>query len=239
MARPWKRTNSECSKTCTCVTGPSNSTSNEALTVSGKVIARPSHVTVSSMIYTIGHSNHPIQEFLARLRRHGITALADVRSTPYSRFNPQFRREKLQASLAEVGIQYVFLGEELGARSQDPTCYDPDGRVSYAKLARTELFRRGIQRLKTGMAQHRISLMCAEGEPLECHRTILVARELTREGVAVTHILGDGSLETHEHALQRLAQSLGLTDTDMFSDEAALLEQAYDLQAARIAYVKR
>ena len=191
------------------------------------------------MIHTIGHSNHPIDRFLGLLQPHGITAVADVRSTPYSRFNPQFRREKLQAALAGAGIQYVFLGEELGARSQDPTCYDPDGRVSYARLAKTDLFRRGIERLKTGMAEHRISLMCAEREPLECHRTILVSRELTRDGVAVTHILGDGSLETHEHAMQRLAASLKLTDMDLFSTPADRVERAYDLQAARIAYVKK
>jgi uncharacterized protein (DUF488 family) len=191
------------------------------------------------MIHTIGHSNHPIERFLALLQPQGITAVADVRSTPYSRFNPQFRREKLQAALAEVGIQYVFLGVELGARSQDPACYDSEGRVSYARLAGTDLFRKGIERLKTGMAEHRISIMCAEREPLECHRTILVARELVREGVAVTHILGDGSLESHEHALQRLATSLKLTAGDLFSNPAGLIEQAYELQAARIAYVKK
>jgi uncharacterized protein (DUF488 family) len=191
------------------------------------------------MIYTIGHSNHPIERFLGLLQAHTITAVADVRSTPYSRFNPQFRREKLQAALANIGIQYVFLGEELGARSQDPACYDSEGRVSYAKLAGTDLFRKGIARLRAGMADHRISLLCAEREPLECHRTILVARELVREGVPVTHILGDGSLESHEHALQRLAASLKLTATDLFNDSAALIEQAYDLQAARIAYVKK
>jgi len=193
------------------------------------------------MIYTVGHSNHPIERFLGLLQPHGITAVADVRSTPYSRFNPQFRREKLQAALASVGIQYVFLGQELGARSQDPACYDSEGRVSYAKLAGTELFRNGIARLRAGLADHRISLMCAEREPLECHRTILVARELVREGVPVAHILGDGSLEPHEHTLQRLAASLKLTgsDGDLFSSPADLIEQAYDLQAARIAYVKK
>jgi len=191
------------------------------------------------MIYTIGHSNHPIERFLGLLQPHAITAVADVRSTPYSRFNPQFRREKLQAALASVGIQYVFLGQELGARSQDPACYDSEGRVSYAKLARTELFRQGIARLRAGMADHRISLMCAEREPLDCHRTILVSRELVREGVPVTHILGDGSLESHQHTLQRLAEDLKLVRDDLFSDSAALIEQAYDLQAARIAYVKK
>jgi uncharacterized protein (DUF488 family) len=191
------------------------------------------------MIHSIGHSNHPIQDFLDLLQRHGITAIADVRSTPYSRFNPQFRREKLQASLAQAGIQYVFLGEELGARSQDPACYDADGRVSYARLARTELFRSGIERLKSGMTQHRMSLMCAEREPLDCHRTILVARELEREGIPVSHILSDGSLESHEHAMQRLATSLKLTTTDLFSGPADLIDQAYDTQAGRIAYVKK
>jgi uncharacterized protein (DUF488 family) len=191
------------------------------------------------MIYTVGHSNHPIGRFLGLLQSHGITAVADVRSTPYSRFNPQFRREKLQAALAAAGIQYVFLGEELGARSQDPACYDADGRVSYARLARTDLFRKGIARLKTGMADHRISLMCAEREPLECHRTILVSRELVREGVAVTHILADGALETHEHAIQRLATTLGLPEADLFSDSAERVEHAYDVQAGKMAYVKK
>jgi uncharacterized protein (DUF488 family) len=191
------------------------------------------------MIHTIGHSNHPIERFLALLEPQGITAVADVRSTPYSRFNPQFRREKLQAALAGVGIQYVFLGVELGARSQDPACYDSEGRVSYARLAGTDLFRKGIERLRTGMAEHRTSLMCAEREPLECHRTILVARELVREGVAVTHILADGSLESHEHAMQRLATSLKLAAGDLFGNSADSIERAYDLQAARIAYVKK
>jgi uncharacterized protein (DUF488 family) len=191
------------------------------------------------MILTIGHSNHPIQHFLELLQRHAVTAIADVRSTPYSRFNPQFRREPLRDSLGAAGIHYVFLGEELGARSQDPACYAPDGRVSYERLAGTELFRKGISRLTTGMTQHRIAIMCAEREPLECHRTILVSRELVRAGVPVTHICGDGSLETHEQAMQRLARDLQLPETDLFSDPADLIERAYELQAARIGYVKK
>src|ERR1700761_2666928 len=150
MARPCSRTKSEFSKTRMWSTGPSNSTSREELTVVGMDTARPVQITVHSMIYTIGHSNHSIEQFVALLKRHEITALADVRSTPYSRFNPQFRRESLQTSLAGVGIQYVFLGEELGARSRDPEVYDLDGRVSYLKLAATALFKKGIERLKNG-----------------------------------------------------------------------------------------
>jgi hypothetical protein len=192
----------------------------------------------ASMIYTIGHSKHPIERFVALLQRHGVDALADVRSTPYSRFNPQFNREKLQASLAAAGIRYVFLGEELGARSKDASCYDEEGRVSYAKLARTVPFRAGIERLLTGMQQHRIAIMCAEREPLDCHRTILVSRELEKAGVPVNHILQDGSLEPHRQTMSRLASDLKLASTDLFRTPDELIEDAYEKQGSRIAYVR-
>jgi uncharacterized protein (DUF488 family) len=190
------------------------------------------------MIYTIGHSKHPIERFVALLQQHGVDALADVRSTPYSRFNPQFNREKLQASLAAAGIRYVFLGEELGARSKDTSCYDEEGRVSYARLARTAPFRTGIERLLTGMQQHRIAIMCAEREPLDCHRTILVSRELERAGVPVTHILQDGSLEAHRQTMTRLASDLKLASMDLFRTPDELIEDAYEKQGSRIAYVR-
>lgn len=191
------------------------------------------------MIYTIGHSNHPIDRFIALLQQHGIGALADVRSTPYSRFNPQFGKERLQAALAGAGIKYVFLGEELGARSKDPTCYDEAGRVSYGRLASTELFRHGLDRLLTGMQTHRIAIMCAEREPLDCHRTILVARELEKSGVPITHILANASLEPHRHAMERLASRLKLADTDLFRTPDELIEDAYEKQGSQIAYVRR
>jgi len=188
------------------------------------------------MIYTIGHSKHPIDHFVALLQQHAIGAVADVRSTPYSRFNPQFNREKLQASLAAAAIRYVFLGEELGARSKDPECYDETGRVSYAKLAGTPSFRHGLDRLMTGMRDHRIAIMCAEREPLDCHRTILVTRELEKLGVPVTHILHNGSLEPHGEAMQRLAKELKLARGDLFRTPAELIEEAYEAQGARIAW---
>ena len=190
------------------------------------------------MIYTIGHSNYPIEHFVALLQQHGIQALADVRSNPYSRFNPQFNREKLQASLAIVSIRYVFLGEELGARSKDPSVYDEEGRVSYTKLAQTPLFRQGIARLETGMQQLRIAIMCAERNPLECHRTILVARELEKTGIPVTHILHDGTLESNRHAMERLATELKLAESDLFRSPDELIEDAYDTQGRRMGYVR-
>ena len=189
------------------------------------------------MIYTIGHSNHPIERFISLLRGHGIDAVADVRSTPYSRFNPQFRRDPLAASLADAGIRYVFLGEELGARSRDPSCYDGN-RVSYAKLARSALFQRGLERLISGEREFRVAIMCAEKEPLECHRTILVTRELERRGVPATHILADGTLEPNSQTIARLVADMKLGETDLFRTEHELIEEAYDARSEKVAYVK-
>lgn len=189
------------------------------------------------MLYTIGHSTHPIERFLGLLQGHGVTAVADVRSTPQSRFNPQFNRRSLQESLRGAGIEYVFLGEELGARSKDPACYE-DGRVSYTRLAATPLFQQGIDRLQAGMSSHTIALMCAEKEPLVCHRTILVARELRRRGVEIAHILESGQLESHEAALARLRGQLAISPSDLFGNEQEADAQAYETQARRIAYVE-
>lgn len=187
-------------------------------------------------VWTIGHSTHSLEQFVAMLKRHGITAVADVRSSPYSRFNPQFNRETLERSLKEVGIGYVFLGRELGARSEDPSCYK-DGQVQYGLLARTELFKSGLQRVVKGAESHRISLMCAEKDPLECHRTLLVSRALVGSGVAVTHILGDGGLESHDDAMTRLLRLTGTPESDMFSSREELVARACAAQEARIAYV--
>ena len=138
-------------------------------------------------VFTIGHSNHRLERFLELLKLHSITAVGDVRSSPYSRYNPQFNREPLDRDLGDVGIAYVYLGKELGARSEDPACYE-SGRVQYNR-ARTELFQGGLDRVQAGMKNYRLALMCAEKEPLGCHRTILVSRHLSARGVHVTHIL--------------------------------------------------
>ena len=169
------------------------------------------------------------------LSMHGITALCDVRSKPYSRMNPQFNREELQRSLREHGIGYVFLGRELGARSEDPACYE-DGKVKYERLARTELFKHGLERVQEGMKKFRLVLMCAEKEPLGCHRTILVARHLEDLGIHVEHIHADGHLESHAAALGRLAEMHNLSEQDMFHSPAELLTEAYCRQEERIAY---
>jgi uncharacterized protein (DUF488 family) len=190
---------------------------------------------MSNAVYTIGHSTNTIERFIDLLRQYAITAVCDVRSKPYSRMNPQFNREPLTKALASVDIKYVFLGEELGARSEDKSCYR-NGQVQYVLLAQTDLFRKGIERVKRGALTYRVALMCAEKEPLDCHRTILVARRLREEGMPVKHILSDGRLEDHEQALKRLVTMLKIPSVDMFRPETAVIEDAYARQGDKIAY---
>ncbi len=188
-------------------------------------------------LYTIGHSTHPLEKFLALLKMHGVSALCDVRSMPYSRTNPQFNREEFSRRLRLVGIAYVFLGRELGGRSDDPTCYD-QGRVQYDRLASKNLFRKGLDRVQEGSKKYRLSLMCAEKDPLECHRTILVARHLEALGFSVAHIHADGHLESHTDALERLVTQLNLPVTDIFRSHQDVIVSAYRLQEDRIAYIR-
>lgn len=191
---------------------------------------------MQNTVFTIGHSTHSQELFISLLQRHRVTALCDVRSKPYSRMNPQFNREELKDALLAQGVQYRFLGKELGARSDDPNCYE-NGKVQYDRLAETELFKYGLKRILRGMRDDfRIALICAEKEPLECHRAILVARHLVARGVTVEHILADGSLENHDAALSRLARMINLREPDLIHSREQLIEDAYRKQGERIAY---
>lgn len=191
-------------------------------------------------IYTIGYAMHDLGSFIDCLQRHGIAGIADIRSLPYSRFHAQFDREKLNAALEHAGIAYLYLGRELGARSRDWSCYAND-QLQYHLLAQTEVFRAGLDVVIKQNNTHRLALMAAETEPLNCHRAILVARELLRLGHDVQHILADGSVESHEHALSRLINQLVLrnADTELFRDSNTLEEWAYARQAERLAYRRK
>ena len=187
-------------------------------------------------MYTIGHSTHPTEEFVRLLRTHDITAVCDVRSAPYSRYNPQFNRETLAASLQEAGITYVYLGGELGARVQDPACWE-GGRVSYAKVAQADFFLAGLERVREGMRGYRVTLMCAEKDPLTCHRMMLVTRNLRGEDIAIRHIRADGSLETNAEAERRLLEAARLPRGTLFQDEAEMVEEAYERVGQKMAGV--
>ena len=146
------------------------------------------------MVWTIGHSTHPADALIELLRGHGIEALADVRSAPYSRHNPQFRKEQLRAAAEETGLRYVWLGAELGGRPPEPEFYDVKGHARYDLVAATERFQTGLGRLLTGAAAYRVAIMCSEEDPARCHRRLLVTRALVEREVEVRHIRGNGQV---------------------------------------------
>lgn len=188
-------------------------------------------------VYTLGHSTHSVEKFVDLLVRHGLTAIADVRSRPFSRMNPQFNRDALSTALKAQGIAYSFLGKELGARPSDPACY-VHGRASYELIARTALFQAGIDRVLDGSKRYRVALVCAEKDPMTCHRAMLVCRHLVRRELGAKHILANGEIEEHNDALRRVASEVGVSFTDLFRNPTEILEEVYARRISEIEYVE-
>ena len=188
-----------------------------------------------AQIFSIGHSNHSIDKFLSLLESSEINMVVDVRSAPFSRMFPQFNQETLKKSLSDASIGYLFLGDQIGGRSNDPDDYQ-DGQVLYKALANKEAFKTGIERLKEGSAKYRIALMCSEKEPLDCHRTLLVSQALASSDIVVGHIHADGTVEAHGDALVRLLSLHNLSSPDLFSDDTGRVQEALTLQEKKIAY---
>lgn len=149
-------------------------------------------------IWTVGHSRHELPALLSLLRGPGIEVVADIRSQPFSRYNPQFNRERFGAALQAAGLSYLFLGAELGGRPPEPEFYDSDGHVRYGALARTDRFDTGLRRLLAESDRQRVAMLCSEEDPRRCHRRLLVTRVLTARGIPVLHIRGDGSVVREE-----------------------------------------
>jgi len=161
-------------------------------------------------IRTIGYGARSVGELVSALSAAGAEFLVDVRSAPYSRFKPEFSRKSLAERLECEGIRYVFMGDTLGGRPDDPGCYDADGRVDYERRRLRPAFQDGLASLEAGWeGGHRIVLMCSEGKPQECHRTKLVAAELVRMGVPVTHIDERGVERTHEAVMESITNGQG------------------------------
>jgi uncharacterized protein (DUF488 family) len=160
-------------------------------------------------LFTVGHSNHEPEVLVALLRGAGVTALADVRSSPYSRRLPHFSRSALEALLRGAGIAYVFLGRELGGRPSDSTLYDPEGWADYERIRATQTFQEGLRRLVRGLERYRIALMCGEEDPLDCHRGLMITPALKELGLSPVHIRRDGRLETTAEMEARLLEATG------------------------------
>jgi uncharacterized protein (DUF488 family) len=161
--------------------------------------------------------------------------VADVRSSPYSRFNPQFNRQALESRLSKTHIAYVFLGEQLGARPHDLSCYR-NGKVAFDLLASRPFFREGLDRIRHGASKFNVALLCAERDPIFCHRMILVCRHLRSPDTTIRHILDGGAVEDNSITEKRLIRHLRAESADFFKSPTDILEEAYDLQGQHIAY---
>jgi uncharacterized protein (DUF488 family) len=189
-------------------------------------------------IFTIGHSTHNYERFLELIRNAGVTAVADVRTAPFSRHFPQFSRDALQTELRMDGIAYSFLGKELGGRPTGSQYYC-DGVADYERMARSPDFARGLQRVLDGARKYRIALMCSEHDPLDCHRCLLVGRALAARGAAVKHILADGAIADHREIEERLLKSEGRHGDDLFLSPEERLAEAYRKRARKVAYAEQ
>ncbi len=186
-------------------------------------------------VLTIGHSTLPIETFLARLETADVSAVADVRSSPFSGRAPHFSRDELRPTLKARGIKYVFLGTELGGRPHDRSLYC-DGVADYEKMALESDFLEGIGRVISGAREHTIALMCSEHNPLDCHRCLLVGRILVERNVSVGHILNNGRIAEQKEIEEKLLNlSVGAT-YDMFATREDSLSKAYRLRAKKVAY---
>jgi uncharacterized protein (DUF488 family) len=145
---------------------------------------------------TLGHSSHAIEKWLALLRQHNVEVAVDTRSSPYSKYAPQYDKAVIERSLLDTGTRYLFLGAELGGRPANPAYYDASGRVLYSRLRDDAGFQAAIARLETGIERFRVALICGEEDPAHCHRRLLIGRVLAERGHEMLHIRGDGRVES-------------------------------------------
>ena len=194
----------------------------------------------TSTLFTIGHSNHDLGDFLAVLINHNVKTLCDVRSRPGSMRFSQFNREPLEALLTSAGLRYKFLGEALGGRPADPRVYHHDGLVDYAVRRKSPEFAEGVDQLLELLSAESTVLMCAEEDPLQCHRFLMICPALLERGVVPAHIRRGGILESQRDAEDRLLELHGgaafTTDALFVSERGAALEDALRRQADEFAF---
>jgi len=190
----------------------------------------------NKIIHTIGYATHTIESFIVALEKFNITAIADVRSQPYSKFKPEFNKDNLKKVLKNNEIEYVFLGDNIGARIKAPECYK-NGQVDYELISKHPLFQEGIDRLLKGMKNFSIALLCAEKDPINCHRTILICKNLKKYQIQIYHIIDANTFENHTETEFRLLKLFHLEQPDLFINEAQRLAEAYSRQEEKIAYV--
>jgi uncharacterized protein (DUF488 family) len=189
-------------------------------------------------ILTIGHSRHSWERFTTLLAGAGVETIADIRTAPRSRFSPQFNKDAMAAALAAQGLEYIFLGKELGGRPQSQALYT-DGVADNDKIAAAPEFRLGLERLMEAAARRSVAAMCSEADPLECHRCLLVGRALAELGADVRHILASGKVVTHAEVEDRLLSLENLAEEDLLANSREeRLAEAYRARARRFAFAQ-
>lgn len=202
---------------------------------------------MSNIIYTVGHSTMTVDDFIKLIKIYSIDCIVDVRSTPYSQYASQFNEAEIRYALQQEGIAYIYMGKEFGARRDDATLYDEDGRLNFEKTAASQSFKAGIERIMQGIEKgYTIALMCTEKDPMDCHRCILVGREINNlENCCVENVLSDGSLLKQTQVEEKLLETYHanrdqLTITELLSgeqkSEEEYLNDAYRKRAKEIAY---
>lgn len=190
---------------------------------------------MSNEIFSLGHSSLPFERFAALLHEAQVTAVADVRSSPFSGRFPWFSQREMKSGLREAGISYAFLGKELGGRPTSRELYR--GSVAdYEAMARTDQFKSGIERLLQGSQTHRIAMVCSERDPLHCHRCLLVGRQLVLRNTPVTHLNFEGGMETQSQVEDRLLREERLFADDLLKSHSERLSEAYLKRSRSVAY---
>lgn len=196
--------------------------------------------TPSHTLFTIGHCNLEMSDLLGVLIRHDIHVVCDVRSRPGSFRFPQFNREPLMAQLATAKIIYQFFGDQFGGRPLDSRYYRPDGLVDYAARRKAPDFEDALDRLLGFLPNKNIVLMCAEEDPLHCHRFLMICPAVVQRGVVPSHLRRAAALESQRDVEDRLLQLHGFADVtsnSLFSQgRAAALEDALRLQSEQYGF---
>lgn len=172
----------------------------------------------NTTIYSIGHGNKKIADFISELKSYGIEYLLDIRSKPYSKWNPQFNQAQLELELKNYGITYVFVGDSLGGLPEDRSCYDYNGKVVYDIIKEKDFFKEGLKRLTTANEKKiHLAIMCSESKPEECHRSKLIGQELLKKDISLKHIVSNKRVKSQESVMNELTKGRGTVD--LFGNE--------------------
>lgn len=190
---------------------------------------------------TIGYGNMQLDEFINLLLVTRVNYLVDIRTTPFSKYKPAFNKQNLQEALLKKGITYLWLGDSLGGRPSDDSCYFENGTVDYVKTSQTEAFKAGMEKLLDLRIPYNVAIMCTEKEPSECHRFLMVSRVLSEKGYDVTHVLGIKKYVLQKELEKKImnihyGENIQMT---FFSDDDDILSNSYLKQSEKFAYRRK